>query len=64
MSLIATEDDLRRLCIKHRTNDMHVARACEDTGKLKEQITPEDRDRAKSMNFLILYSSKKKISGL
>lgn len=52
--------DLYKLCEKHGTMDVHTARACEEFGGTPTTVTKEQRQRAKQLNYLVIYGVEKR----
>lgn len=50
------EQYLLDLCRKHKTADIHLARACELYNKAPADVTDEERRIAKNKNYALVYS--------
>jgi DNA polymerase I-like protein with 3'-5' exonuclease and polymerase domains len=50
------EQALLKLAEKYGITDVHLARACQMTGKKPADITAEERKAAKTFNYHYLYS--------
>ena len=61
---VRTQEDLLYLCKKYGTTDVHTARAAEHFGVTPDQVTQAQRQRAKDLNYLILYGATIKMKDL